>query len=248
MARPQAAPLHARQATATPCTCRPQVAQSQLEASLGLQARAWCHSTGACACLQACRRACTAQHRAALPASELPALSCSHSAERYPLARWGDHGDLCCCHSPPPACCRYPYVAGNNPCSLQAQSFQRVNTGAVTINLADPAALYNELLKSSVAITVWADGLNEMLLYLGGGLLDRRCSSACVWLVLGGREAAGRGRWSGTVLRQDCTACGCCHHSAHYPRASRRGSGSSTAGPELRMHARGTAALLSPSC
>jgi len=72
-----------------------------------------------------------------------------------------------------------PYTASTGPSCPQVfrESRRQFNRGAEVVPLDSPAPLYEALMQSPVPITIWADGLNELLLYsagerrLGGGAM-----------------------------------------------------------------------------
>jgi len=64
----------------------------------------------------------------------------------------------------------YPYTGINSPACqpVFGRSKQTVFAGSVDVSLATANPLYLALQQAPVAITVWADGLNELFIYMGG--------------------------------------------------------------------------------
>jgi len=63
----------------------------------------------------------------------------------------------------------YPYLAATSSCSPSFQATkQKVIAGAVAVSLQSANSLYDALQQAPVTITIWADGLNELFLYMGG--------------------------------------------------------------------------------
>jgi len=72
----------------------------------------------------------------------------------------------------------YPYLASTSKCAPAFNTAKQMFfAGGVTVNLKDQNALYDAVQKAPVGITIWADGLNELFLYMGGARV--RAVPAC---------------------------------------------------------------------